>query len=1336
MPNVNLKWTDTGTLEPESDDDLSSRYLLSRQVANEYHSDAVQSYINAESAAQQARAEAAMTEQQQFQKKQAQKKAEGQKATAEFSETMAISAPSRSGELQPAHGTPAAPLQPAHTPASVQTEVAQEMKGLHRGSVFDTGGEAPMVDPVSVAAMGFGAGYSLSRAAGEALMPSLGRALAAGVVNAATDPVYGTAAEMVGAKSPELALPFNLAIGLLGATTLEPAIERGIQRAAQAAGKVLTPENLAEQVRLMRGVLANESGQVNIRRGGADNVSYRGLHMAPSKEGRNSLDNLSDIYPDDIYGPNGARLYGHGGDEVGRDMQSVSTINAYRNHPNKPITIYRAVPSDITNESKIAILENEKKYILKHGKVPSGVDTQLSSSAYYDNISDEIEKLKSMPKTESNPYKINPGDWVTINKSYAADHGKREFGKNYKILSKTVKAKELFTDGNSIHEWGWAPGGVVDDLTKQAVIEEINAEIKNRPIDEALKILKSQKGELVIRPGDEPPAPAPVKGGKNKSGVPATQDMAAKADAFTANKSPDITQEYAGGGNIRLWGGADLEPKFLGQINTPEDIARVISGTDEAFNAERELARRGKQSWADTEAAGRQYKLEDILGRRLGQALNAEQVDNARAMLVSSADSLRGMSQRVMTGQANDLEKADFMRAFNLHYAIQMQLSGAAAEAGRALSIFRKVAQADTMRMGQIQEFLQASSGKVKPEDLAKAISTMETPSQIANFVKQAKRATTWDMFVEAWINGLLSGPVTHAVNTTSNALTSMWMIPERFLASGISKLHGGEIKGGEAFANAYGLIQGAKDGFRLAWQAFKSGESSDLLGKVEQQQNRAITAANVAQLPAIKKLSPNVLEEGGIAARFVDGLGEAIRLPGRFLTAEDELFKAVGYRMELQAQAYRKAAAEGLTGQDMANRMRDIIADPQNLAPEVHAAAVDAARYQTFTKELGPGGSAIQRAANTIPGLKLVIPFIRTPANIMKFAVERTPLAPIMKGVRDDIAAGGARRDMALARMAIGSMAMATVATYAAEGRISGGGPSDSKLRQYQYNQGWQPYSIRIGDSWYSYGRMEPVGMMMGLAADAVEIMGELDEVQSDKVASMLVAAFSKNVMSKTWLRGLSEMVSAMEDPDRYGGQYVKGLAGTVVPTLAAQVERTISPELSDAQSALDAIKARTPGWSKDLPTRRNLWGEKISFNGALGPDLISPIFSSKIRHSPIDKELLRMRVPISMPRRDLTFGGTEHPIRMTPHEYEEFIVRMNAIPLEATGKNLKDSLNYLVSKDPDYKDLQNDDQKESMIKGYIQEAKEKAKQEMYDTNAEIRRTVDYERRRMEAQQ
>lgn len=130
---------------------------------------------------------------------------------------------------------------------------------------------------------------------------------------------------------------------------------------------------------------------------------YRGLHKAPSKEGA-PLHDLTNVYPDDIYGPNGARYYGHGDNSI--DNYTISIIQSARNKPDMPIKIYRSIPKNISNQEKI---------------------------------------------------EINSGDWVTINRQYAIMHGESTLHGKYKILTKTVPAKTLYTDGNSIHEWGYNP---------------------------------------------------------------------------------------------------------------------------------------------------------------------------------------------------------------------------------------------------------------------------------------------------------------------------------------------------------------------------------------------------------------------------------------------------------------------------------------------------------------------------------------------------------------------------------------------------------------------------------------------------------------------------------------------------------------------------------------------------------------------------------------------------------------------------------------------------------------------------------------------------------------
>src|SRR3546814_12075353 len=58
---------------------------------------------------------------------------------------------------------------------------------------------------------------------------------------------------------------------------------------------------------------------------------------------------------------------------------------------------------------------------------------------------------------------------------------------------------------------------------------------------------------------------------------------------------------------------------------------------------------------------------------------------------------------------------------------------------------------------------------------------------------------------------------------------------------------------------------------------------------------------------------------------------------------------------------------------------------------------------------------SDLSRYSQNHPLIKAVLPFIRTPTNLIKFTAERSPLAPMVKEWRKDFMAGGARRDLAI---------------------------------------------------------------------------------------------------------------------------------------------------------------------------------------------------------------------------------------------------------------------------------------------------------------------------------
>lgn len=139
--------------------------------------------------------------------------------------------------------------------------------------------------------------------------------------------------------------------------------------------------------------------------GGLLDTTYRGSHTAPNREFGAPLFDLTgggQMYPADVYSSKAAQYYGTGYPVA--DRQAFDLARRVRGNPNAEVTMYRAVPKD-------------------------------------QNISS-----------------INPGDWVTLSKDYAKTHGESALMGKYKIISQKVKAKDLWTNADSIHEFGYSPG--------------------------------------------------------------------------------------------------------------------------------------------------------------------------------------------------------------------------------------------------------------------------------------------------------------------------------------------------------------------------------------------------------------------------------------------------------------------------------------------------------------------------------------------------------------------------------------------------------------------------------------------------------------------------------------------------------------------------------------------------------------------------------------------------------------------------------------------------------------------------------------------------------------
>jgi hypothetical protein len=471
----------------------------------------------------------------------------------------------------------------------------------------------------------------------------------------------------------------------------------------------------------------------------------------------------------------------------------------------------------------------------------------------------------------------------------------------------------------------------------------------------------------------------------------------------------------------------------------------------------------------------------------------------------------------------------------------------------------------------------------------------------------------------EYWINAILSGPKTHIVNITSNLLNTV--------ARPFEKALGGNLR--EGAAEFMGMARGIKDSIAMA---ARSGYMEEAILDARATQFEGMGKAISAQNLGVPK---------GAMGTAVDWLGKAIRLPTRMLLTSDEFFKQLNYRASVYSKATREGLERNLEGKQLAEYIETRFASAfDGTGKGLDEGALAEARIATFTEDLLPGSfaNALQGVTKKHPAARLILPFVKTPTNIVKQLGWRTPgLNMLMKSFRAELAAGGGRAAAARGKFVTGGVIWSGAALLAYEGKITGRGPTDPEEKAALLATGWRPYAIKTEDgTYYEYGRLDPFGMAFGLAADFAEARGYLNDDDAGDVALAMGTAMLSNLSSKTYLRGVTEALDAISQPKDRFEKWWQARVGSYVPSGAKQIAGVLGQgddTMREVRTTLDAIMARTPGLSDNLPPKRNILGEPIRYPTGLGPDAVTPFVASKDLKDTVKTELARLAHGFKLP-------------------------------------------------------------------------------------------------------
>lgn len=616
---------------------------------------------------------------------------------------------------------------------------------------------------------------------------------------------------------------------------------------------------------------------------------------------------------------------------------------------------------------------------------------------------------------------------------------------------------------------------------------------------------------------------------------------------------------------------------------------------------------------------------------------------------------------------------------------------------------------------------------------LLRTIINAEDPFSLEKELTRATKSGWFERHNEFWINSILSSFRTQAVNLVGNT-TKLLVQPAELILGGV--LEGNMKAAGTGLRTYRYMLSNFSESVTMAKKAFATGEAmldphhsvldtrrgapGRLAASGEGEQTFLANTLNNQQ-NAISSMGFDVDKgQHPIWAGVIDLLGGTINLPAKFLITFDEFFKQMNFRSRAMAQLAGDAAADGTArnSEDLARTLRDGMSEivTQNdrisngaqfsgkeLSEQSYRLAQDARQYaeeSTWTQDLRPGSLArwVQDGAQAHPVLQLVVPFVRTPTNIILDSVQHTPgLHYLSKTFREQLqSADPLIRSQARGKLAMGTGVSMTALALAGNGLITGSGPKDFRQRQTLETTGWRPNSIAVpqadGSTKYiSYSRLEPFGAVLGMFADYAETGAQMKENDQQTAAGAIFLSLTRNLTSKTFLFGLTDAMDAITSGDAEEiGRWFDRRAASYLPNVVNDFNN--DPYLRETQGVLEAVQARVPGWSQNLAPRRNYLGEAITAppgylpwaEGSAVANGISPVGLSTSVNDPVKKELGRLGRAFTAPsprieNQSVDLNAFRMPDGQQAYDrYQELVGEV-----ELRGKTFAQALEELVASD-----------------------------------------------------
>lgn len=626
--------------------------------------------------------------------------------------------------------------------------------------------------------------------------------------------------------------------------------------------------------------------------------------------------------------------------------------------------------------------------------------------------------------------------------------------------------------------------------------------------------------------------------------------------------------------------------------------------------------------------------------------------------------------------------------------SLYAQMETTAGQAVQAASILRKLAPSDQLYAAKrvVSELEKTIQKNYKDLEI-----TID-PSLIEEFNQQTDQAgrdavldkiyqnvadqvpAKWKDKWNAWrYMAMLFNPRTHIRNIVGNVgFQPLRWTKDRVAATieaGVSKVSGGRLGRTKSFAANPALYKAAW----ADWSNVRDVLSGNKYDDIRTEINSRRRIFRTAPLEAGRKINSWALEaEDAIFKRitYADALAGYLQSNG--VTAEQMRNNTVDAQILSRARDYAGREALKATYQD-----RNMVSD----------------KVVQIARDLGPAGEA-------------VLPFKRTPANILVRGMEYSP-AGLAKTLTYDLIQvkrgklTGAEAIDHIASGLTGSGLMALGAYLFAQGIVTSGGGDDEGQDTLNDLTGVQNYALNLpggGNVTLDWLAPEALPFFMG-----VELMDSAGQGGSTAESiSTALKSISDPMLELSMLQSLNDVIDSVSFSENKLGALVSSALVSYftqpIPTFGGQIERSAEDVRmttytdknlrlpTDLQYAIGRASARIPGWDYQQMPYIDAWGREDS-SGPLwlrmANNFLNPAYTSNKQVTPVDEEIQRIydqtgdaSVVPQRPERYITVDGER--IDLSKEKYEQYATKRGQMQFEMLG-NIIDNPTYRSMSDTD---------------------------------------------------